>query len=351
MQLNYAPGALDGWVLFAGDTIAVLVHPAGGRRLGQAWADATSGVRAALDALTAEGIAATPEFALLDWSENSVRVIVRGGVRVAIGPDHIVDGAGVTTWTEQLVSDAARFTVSTTPMADADHWLALSSGSALAAGFVLSSEADDAEFPQVEDVEDAEKVEDVPEIAEVDGETVHRPVEEPAPAPAPMIAPPAPPAPPSSLGDHDGMTIVSGDLRKLRAERPAGVTGASAAASPVASDPEPRTLSLELSTGGTEKLASSLVIGRAPSLSKASGGALPRLVAVPGDKDISRNHVQVAVEGGAVVVTDLHSRNGTQVLMPGRAPQQLRAGEPTPVIVGTVIDLGGDVRLTVREEG
>jgi pSer/pThr/pTyr-binding forkhead associated (FHA) protein len=82
-----------------------------------------------------------------------------------------------------------------------------------------------------------------------------------------------------------------------------------------------------------------------------SSGALPRLVTIPGDKDISRNHAQFAVEGGTVVVTDLHSRNGTQVIMPGKPPQQLRQGEPTAVIVGTVVDLGGGVTLTVREEG
>jgi hypothetical protein len=60
--------------------------------------------------------------------------------------------------------------------------------------------------------------------------------------------------------------------------------------------------------------------------------------------------VQVAVEGGTVVVTDLHSRNGTMVQLPGKAPQQLRAGEPTPVTVGTVIDLGDGATLTVGED-
>ena len=90
-------------------------------------------------------------------------------------------------------------------------------------------------------------------------------------------------------------------------------------------------------------------VGRAPSVTKASGSSLPRLVVIPGDKDISRNHVQITLEGGTVVVTDLHSRNGTQIVLPGRAPQQLRQGEPTSVIVGTVVDFGGGVTLTVSE--
>jgi pSer/pThr/pTyr-binding forkhead associated (FHA) protein len=91
-----------------------------------------------------------------------------------------------------------------------------------------------------------------------------------------------------------------------------------------------------------------VLIGRSPSVSQVSGGSMPRLMIVgTGDQDISRNHAQVALEGDTVVVTDLHSRNGTLVVLPGKSPQKLRAGEPTAVIVGTVIDLGGGVTITV----
>jgi hypothetical protein len=38
------------------------------------------------------------------------------------------------------------------------------------------------------------------------------------------------------------------------------------------------------------------------------------------------------------------------VILPGRQPQQLRQGEPTSVIVGTVVDLGGGVTFTVCED-
>ena len=56
------------------------------------------------------------------------------------------------------------------------------------------------------------------------------------------------------------------------------------------------------------------------------------------------------MEGDSIVVTDLHSRNGTHVILPGKSPQKLRQGEPTAVIVGTVIDLGGGVVFTVSED-
>ena len=86
-------------------------------------------------------------------------------------------------------------------------------------------------------------------------------------------------------------------------------------------------------------------------MSKISGGQIPRMLTVgTPDQDISRNHVQVSIEGGTVVVTDLHSRNGTMVELPGKSPQKLRAGEPTSVIVGTVIDLGSGVTLTVEDD-
>ncbi|MBH0053686.1 MULTISPECIES: FHA domain-containing protein [unclassified Salinibacterium] len=147
---------------------------------------------------------------------------------------------------------------------------------------------------------------------------------------------------PAAEGDHDGLTIMTADLASLRASQPKPSTVSD-------SPPNQPTLYLDLSTGAREVLSQPILVGRAPTVAKVSSGALPRLVTIPGDKDISRNHVQIVVEGGTVVVTDLHSRNGTHVTLPGRASQRLRAGEPTAVIIGTVIDLGGDVTLTVSE--
>jgi hypothetical protein len=107
---------------------------------------------------------------------------------------------------------------------------------------------------------------------------------------------------------------------------------------------------VELSTGGQERLDQTLVIGRAPAATALGGGSIPRLVTMTTpNQDISRTHAQISVEGGAVVVTDLHSRNGTIVTLPGRAAQKLREGEATVVIPGTIVDLGDGATLTVRE--
>ena len=146
-------------------------------------------------------------------------------------------------------------------------------------------------------------------------------------------------------GDHDGKTAIGLDREARKAARRARAQ-VSAAHSPVSG---PR-LYIDLSSGDSEELDQPILIGRAPSVNKVSGGNLPRLVTITGpDQDISRNHVRVSVEGGTVVVTDLHSRNGTMIILPGRPPQQLRAGEPTAVIPGTVVDLGAEVTFSVRE--
>ena len=146
---------------------------------------------------------------------------------------------------------------------------------------------------------------------------------------------------PPLAGDHDGQTVLTSDIAGLRSRRAAD-----------AAPPAPRApaVTLVLANGTREPLTQPILVGRAPSVSQVSGGQLPRLVTVGGtDQDISRTHVRFALEGGTVVVTDLHSRNGTTVAMPGKDPQQLRAGEPTSVIVGTVVDLGSGVTFTVDE--
>ena len=139
-------------------------------------------------------------------------------------------------------------------------------------------------------------------------------------------------------------TVVAADLAKLRADRRAGRGRA-------VELPAPRVkFYVELSTGGRELLDQPLVIGRAPSASALGGGLMPRLITMTTiNQDISRTHARIAVEGETVVVTDLHSRNGTLVTMPGRPAQKIREGEPTVIIPGTIVDLGDGATLTIQE--
>jgi hypothetical protein len=91
-----------------------------------------------------------------------------------------------------------------------------------------------------------------------------------------------------------------------------------------------------------------VLIGRSPAAPGPASDA--RLIAIADDPDLSRTHLRVAVEGTAVVVTDLGSKNGSIITLPGTAPQKLRASEPTVVLPGTLIDLGGGTIFTVRED-
>ncbi|HLU64439.1 MAG TPA: FHA domain-containing protein, partial [Protaetiibacter sp.] len=107
-------------------------------------------------------------------------------------------------------------------------------------------------------------------------------------------------------GDHDGSTVLASSITRTgRQRRPRGKAAAPAAPA----------IAVVLPTGAREPLEEALVLGRSPSVSGVPGGQLPRLVTLSsGDQDISRSHVRIALEGGTVVVTDLHSRNGTTIV-------------------------------------
>jgi hypothetical protein len=194
-------------------------------------------------------------------------------------------------------------------------------------------------------VRENEGDDDAPPVVGVPSAPIVAPV---APSDAPATSPDAaqPAAAVQELGDHDGLTVFSGDIHKLRGERNSAPGDEEA---PAIAPPAPAAgFVLQVTGGATEPLIDTVLVGRAPSVSKVSGGQVPKLLTVgSADQDISRNHVQFAVEGDTVVVTDLHSRNGTLIVLPGKAPQKLRQGEPTSVIVGTLVDLGGGVTMTV----
>lgn len=144
---------------------------------------------------------------------------------------------------------------------------------------------------------------------------------------------------------HDGETVMLSGTGKGRERR--GARGPAAEAPPA----RPGIVLVVAPTGVREPMTQPIVAGRSPSVSQVSGKQMPKLLTIgTADQDISRNHAQFALEGDTLVVTDLHSRNGTTIQLPNKPAQKLRGGEPTAVIVGTVIDFGGGVTVTVEEE-
>lgn len=334
-----------------------------------------------LDALTADGLAATPPFALVVRDPaGCARVVVRGGVVVHVG-ETVVSSTGVSTWAERIievgdaqvrveVDEVATDAAVHLPVTEAVvHALAVHSGAAEPVAPVapvdeqtrVVSAAPAAAAPPMEAPAPAATTPSVvtPHTITVPPMAV-MPSAASAPAPAEQTMIPAedtmagPSTPPAGLshdassldGDHDGLTVASIDLRRLRGERARPADSKPAAGVPV--PPTITTSSLRMPDGSIEPIGTEVLLGRSPSVSQVSGGRLPRLVTIgAGDPDISRNHLRVAVEGDTVVVTDLHSRNGTHVVAPGKPSVKLRAGEPTPVLAGTVVDLGGGWTIQV----
>lgn len=83
-----------------------------------------------------------------------------------------------------------------------------------------------------------------------------------------------------------------------------------------------------------------IIFGRRPT-GTARGGIPPLLVTVASrDALVSASHVRVERAGRVVVITDLRSRNGTAVILPGAAPRRLRPGESFAVPGAAEIDIG-----------
>jgi hypothetical protein len=395
---TYLPDPTATWLAAVRGAVVLMAPASAASELAALWPALTHDdpTPLALDRLTAGGLSATPSFALVvhDSVHGSARVVVRGELAVRAG-DSEVSGSGVSTWTEQVVQSRTFEIAVTGPVPDASPLPVLE---AIVSARSVQSEG-------VEPVVTGDRMTAVPVAAPATAPTPTPAAQTPAvvapavPAPAaaatpaPAVAAPAaiqfPPAPPAAAeqtmvpaedtiagpstparampvtsppdpaeldGDHDGLTVASIDIRRLRAERAAARVGNGTPPSGSPAIADARTAaqpaaSLRMPDGALEPIGHDVVLGRAPSVSQVSGGRLPRLITIgAGDPDISRSHVRIAVEGDTVVITDLHSRNGTHVVAPGRPPVKLRAGEPTPVLAGTVVDLGGGWTVQVVGE-
>jgi hypothetical protein len=415
--------AIPGAVLLVESTPA---RPADAEALLQAL-HSSDPIPAAFDLLTAGGFSAMPAFALLEYRGQSAHYFVRGGVELEFtgpGGPQTASGAGITTWTEQLISGVTGFTACASgataggalPLVDGAAWAARLEYTATdATGTVAGRTAPQAQAPaqpqpqasaqpqpqaSAQPQAQAQLQAPTPRTAAeetllptaIDEETIVTPLPAVAAAAATAEVPedslPFPegttgydhlfgvtvmksveaaavrpheedeepeaqasvaPSSTTDVGDHDGLTMMSGDIVELR-KRAQAAKGAPSAPAPAEQREREPQFRIEFPDGRSELLDRPVIVGRSPSANKVSGAELPRLVTVGGsDPDISRSHVRFTVEGGTVVITDLHSRNGTLMSLPGRPPQKLREGEPTSALAGTVVDLGGGIRITVTD--
>jgi len=309
---TYTPGT---WTAVVCDRLVALVGPATPPAAVSAVWDAAAeggGVHEALvalaDAATAAGLDELPPFALVTLTRaGMLHAALRGEAEVSIGPSTAMREVrpGVDPpWTEVTAHDVPAVTLRAGGAGDAGQRLPLLGGVVAAAQ--VRSTADLWAAP-----------------AAAQGQVV--------------------------LDDHEGLTIVSGDLARLRAAGvvPAGHPG-TAARHVVAPAPVQQAL-LTFSTGLVVPLDRTVLVGRAPQVGRVAAREMPRLVTVPSpQQDISRTHAEVRQEGEHVVVTDLDSLNGTHVSRPGVAARRLRPGEPTVLAPGDVVDLGDGLTFTAE---
>ena len=368
MRVDYQPGTAGGWLaLVSGDRTLVLRPGGADVDVLFAMLRRSANVGDVLESLAGNGLSAIPPFAYLMRDGEGLRVIVRGSISVVTsGPSNQTwDGRDFSTWGEHVVADATGAEIAldgaaphgTLPLMDGAAWVAgvrldtTDDGSPAEVSLPEVPSAEESDLSVEQDLDDhtvvvprrtsaaaapvSDGVADEATVSSVESAGASEPVLE-------TVA-----APPEDPGDHDGRTVLSDEVREavatVRAEQ------ASEPATAIEHSTQKR-YAIRMPDGTVEALDETVLIGRSPSVSKVSGGRVPRLLAIGGgDNDISRNHVQVEVQGDTVVVTDLQSRNGTVLVLPGTEPRKLRAGESATVVVGAVIDLGGGTTIVVEE--
>ena len=374
MTFLYSPAESGGWfALIDGDRALLLGDTANDADIEAAWSRLAEGAAAIIELVTARGLRETPPFVVVEPADDGYRAIVRGPATVTIGAE-TVSGVGAATWIERVVP-AGPVAIQVSELVPVAPELPIVSGvvraavirssdgartaapgsaaqsAAVAAADPVSSSttavAEETVVTALSSTSDPEPASAAPSgNAEGDydflfGDTMYRSVGDAAVREEEAAEDPGDAAAPD--GDHDGATMLVSTLGRRR--------GGGRGRAKTASEPPPPPASIAIVLPGNvrEVVDEPIVLGRAPSVSGVPAGQVPRLVTLGGDKDISRNHVRFALEGDTVVVTDLHSKNGTTIALPGKEAHKLRAGEPTPVIVGTVVDLGGGVALTVEQ--
>ena len=103
--------------------------------------------------------------------------------------------------------------------------------------------------------------------------------------------------------------------------------------------PRPRLGTLQLPGGEQVPLDRGVVFGRQPE-AVPGGAEWPHLVRLPSDATyVSRSHLSVVLDGWLVIATDLGSRGGTTLRVPGRPAQRIRGHEQYVWEPGQVLDL------------
>ena len=332
---SYRPGA---WFGIFGEHATVLLPPSEKPRVGELWGlvDGGADFDEVLDALISGGLRDLPGFVLVSELETDTKVVIRGAATATFTTERgevSLSGSEATTWVERSMAGVSSMVVDVSGEGGGGH-----------ASYQLESG-----LVRVSRVEAGALGEPVAE----------QPVAEAPPEPEPEAQPEPDTSEHPAAGrgdvppyveeiDHDGMTRAGGwSVGSFAASRP-GVPGQEQAPDVVAR-PVAR---LVVSSGDTLDVDRAVLVGRAPEARRFPSADQPRLVSVPSpNQEISSTHLEIrpgaGADHGSAVVTDLGSTNGTVLVQPGLAPEDLRPGIAVQLIPGAVIDLGDGVTIQV----
>jgi hypothetical protein len=259
------------------------------------------------------GMDALPAFGLVHHDGDEIVVVVRGDVvaEVSHGESTRLDAAGLATWMERRFPQSAAVRLARRG-GDADG-SPVTGRLPLGAGVVPGDAVDVGEADAPESAVEPSGYDDLLDV------TIVRRLE---------------------YAVHGGDTLKPEVVKLLRAEararRTAGV--------------KERRYRLTFSKGSDPApLDRRVIVGRVPVATRALGeaGEEPRLVRIA-STDLSRTHAQFDLVRDTVQVTDLHSANGTYVVLPDGERYRLTAGENSAVPLGVTIELG-DIGVVVEE--
>ncbi len=356
--------ATGDWYAVVGDHVSVMLPATERARVAALWelADSGASADAMLDALVAGGLSQLSSFAFVGWSEDVVRVIVRGVATATVTSDsgeQVISAAPGSTWNEQVLSGVTAGRVSLDGDADADHVLTpgLARVSALEFGETTASAshaARDEPAPPAEQappalslVEEPRELEPAPELPVEEPLSFGEPEADATPTGETPVAQADAAVDDSAVdwSDRDGQTTVSTPAPDFeRPPIPGQEIGPSVVSRPVAS--------LVFSTGDVVAVDRTVLVGRAPEARQFASHDQPHVVTVASpNQEISSTHLELrpgaGADHGSAIATDLGSTNGTILVQPGLAPEELRAGIAVSLIPGAVLDLGDGVTIQV----
>lgn len=307
---TYRPGA---WFGIFGDHAIVVLPPSEKARVPQLWhlVDDGAGFDEVLDALISDGLRELPGFVLVSESDADTKVVVRGPATARFAtPEGEVELAGdaATTWVEQSMTGVT--------------------------GMVIELDGD----------------ETGPDLTVQNGLVRVSRVQEP-PAEEPLDEEPL--AQESLAEEPAAQDVAEPDTAETPVADRSGFPPSGVPGPPPVPDVVARPVArLVLSSGETVEVDRPVLIGRSPEVQRSPSSEEPRLVTVPSpQQEISATHLEVRAGSGAdhgsAVVTDLGSTNGTVLVQPGLAPEDLQPGVAVQLLPGAIIDLGDGVTIQV----